>query len=430
MKKKFFRFLSLTIITSLFINSFVIVDGMFIGSKLGDIGLSAINLSWPITAFLQSIGVALGISAGIYISRLKGLGNVDEANKAKSGILILILITSIVLEVIFLLLAKPLLILFGAKNDTLKYSLDYIRIILLGAPFELLGMSLPQMLKNSDKIKTATLAAIIEIIINFILDYIFIIILDFNLWGAALASVISLVVATIICLVFYFKELEKPEINKKIIKNLYLASVSPFILNYSYAFILIITNYLCVKFGGDEAVAAYTLLSYLLYIISATAQASGDAIQPLFSYNSANKNHNVNHQMLNGCLLSSFVICGIFVSLFYLFNNNLEDLYNLSETARVYYNDGLIYYLIGFLLTALIKPICSYLYSVGDRLRSNLLTILEPLVLTPLFYLILCPGLKLNGLWITYLLAQIGVLIAATIFVIRNIRRESLWTDL
>ena len=134
--------------------------------------------------------------------------------------------------------------------------------------------------------------------------------------------------------------------------------------------------------------------------------------------------------MLNGCLLFSFIICGIFVSLFYLFKTNLEDLYNLSAKARIYYNDGLIYYLIGFLLTALIKPICSYLYSVGDRLRSNLLTILEPLVLTPLFYLILCPGLKLNGLWMTYLFAQIGVLIASTFFIIRNIKKEeSLWME-
>ncbi len=430
MRQKFFKFLSLTIITSLFINSFVIVDGMFIGSKLGDVGLSAINLSWPITAFLQSFGIALGISAGIYISRLKGLGKDLEASNSKSGILILIFLTSVILGLLFFILAKPLLILFGATNETLEYSLDYIRIILLGAPFELLGMSLPQLLKNSDKIRIATIASIVEILINLLLDYIFIIVYDFNLWGAALASIISLAFATIICFIFYFKELNKPILNKKLIKNLYLASISPFILNYSYAFILIITNYLCIKYGGDEAVAAYTLLSYLLYIIAATAQASGDAIQPLFSYNSTNGNHKINHQMLNGCILFSFILCGLFVALFYLFKTNLEDLYNLSYQARIYYNDGLIYYLIGFLLTALIKPICSYLYSVGDRLRSNLLTILEPLILTPLFYLILCPFLKLDGLWMTYLFAQIGVLIGAVFFIIRNIRRERLWTDL
>lgn len=430
MKKKFFKFLSLTIITSLFINSFVIIDGMFIGSKLGDVGLSAINLSWPITALFQAFGMALGISAGIYISRLKGLERYDDANNAKSGVLILILITSIIIGIIFFFLSKPLLILFGAANDSLNYGYDYLKIILIGAPFEFLGVSLPQLLKNSDKIKVATIASIVEILINLLLDYIFIIVYDFNLWGAALASIISLAVATFICLIFYFKELKKPIINKTLIKNLYLASVSPFILNYSYAFILIITNYLCVKFGGDEAVAAYTLLSYLLYIIAATAQAAGDAIQPLFSYNSTNGNHKINHQMLNGSILFSFILCGLFVSLFYIFKTNLEDLYNLSYQARIYYNDGLIYYLIGFLLTALIKPICSYLYSVGDRLRSNLLTILEPLILTPLFYLILCPFLKLNGLWMTYLFAQIGVLIGATFFIIRNVRREKLWTDL
>ncbi len=425
MRKKYFKFLALSIITSLFINSFVIIDGMFIGTKLGDVGLSAINIAWPLTAIYQSLGLALGISAGIYISRLKGMGRLDEANKAKSGIIILILITSIVLGLVMFLLERPLLTLFGAKEQTLEYGLDYLNIIILGAPFELLGTSMPQLLKNSDKIKIATSASIAEILINLVLDYLFVIVLGFNLWGAALASIISLIVATIICFVGYFKELGKPFINKLIVKNLYLASISPFILNYSYAFILIITNYLCVKFGGDEAVASYTLLSYMLYIIMATGQASGDAIQPLFSFNSAKGDHRLNHKMITGCVLISFIICSIFTLFFFIFRINLADLYNLSDQARIYYNNGLIYYLIGFIITALTKPICSYLYSVGDRLRSNLLTILEPLVLTPLFYLILCPGLKLDGVWMTYLFAQIGVLIASIIFMFLNVRREA-----
>lgn len=430
MKKKYFKFLSLTIITSLFINSFVIVDGMFIGSKLGDVGLSAINLSWPITAFMQAVGISLGISAGIYISRLKGLGEEEKANESKSFIILMILATSIILGLILFLLAKPLLYLFGARDEALQYSLDYIRVILLGAPVELLGVAMPQLLKNSDKIKLATLASIINIIVNFILDYIFIIVLDYNLWGAALASVISLLVATILCLIFYFKELKKPIFKKEVVKNLFLAAISPFVLNYSYAFILIITNYLCVKFGGNEAVAAYTLLSYLLYIVAATAQASGDAIQPLFSYNSTKKAHQLNHKMLLGCLGISFMLCGLFTILFYVFRTNLEDLYNLSDVARVFYANGLIFYLIGFVLQSISKPICSYLYSVGDRLRSNLLTILEPLILTPIFYLALCPFIKLDGIWMTYLYAQIGVLAAAAIFIIRNIRREEAWMDL
>ena len=428
MRKKYFRFLALTIITSIFINSYVIIDGMFIGTKLGDIGLSAINIAWPITALFQSFGIALGISAGIYISRLKGLNRIDEANKAKSGILILILITSIIFGLLFYLLSKPLLILFGAEGQTLEYGLDYLNLIILGVPFEFLGMSMPQLLKNSDKIRIATLASIIEIIINGILDYFFIIKLDYNLWGAALASIIALFGATLICFIFYFKELEKPFINKNLIKNLYLSSISPFVLNYSYAFILIVTNYLCVKFGGNEAVAAYTLLSYLLYIITATAQASGDAVQPLFSYNSAAKNHLYNHSMITGCLIISFIVCGSFSLLFYIFKDNLAHLYNLSDNAKILYNKALKLYLIGFIIASLIKPICSYLYSVGDRLRSNILTILEPLVLTPILYLILCPALKLNGVWMTFLIAQIIVFIFAVFFIIRNIRRENLWT--
>ncbi len=425
MKKKYFKFLTLSIITSILINSFVIVDGMFIGTKLGDVGLSAINIAWPLTAIFQSLGLALGISAGIYISKLKGMGRYDEANKVKSGFLVLILITSIILGLLIFILEKPLLKLFGAEEEALNYGIDYLNIIILGAPFELLGTSMPQLLKNSDKIKIATTASIVEILINLFLDYLFVIFLGYALWGAALASIISLIAAVIICFIGYFKELGKPIINKILIKNLYVSSISPFILSYSYAFILIITNYLCVKYGGNEAVAAYTLLSYMLYIIMATGQAAGDGVQPLFSFNSAKGDFKLNHKMLLGCVGISFVICSIFTLLFFIFKNPLSDLYNLSEQAKIYFNNGLIFYLFGFLIASLTKPICSYLYSVGDIIRSNLLTILEPLILTPLFYLILCPFIKLDGVWMTYLFAQIGVLIASIIFMIINVRRES-----
>lgn len=420
MNKKFIKYISVSILTSILINSYVIVDGMFIGQMIGDIGLSAINIAWPITAILQSFGIAFGISGGIYITR-----NKKSSKGSKSAILIMILLFSIAIASILFLLEKPLLALFGASGDTLNLSVEYLNIILIGAPFQLLGLALPQLLKNSNKIKIATCSSIVSIVVNFILDYVFIISLNMSLFGAALASSISLVASFIFSMIFYFKELGKPKFSKVLAKEFFLGSSAPFILNYSYAFILILTNYLCIRYGGNEAVAAYTLLSYILYIINATAQAAGDGVQPLFSENSVKLyKTKENHRMLGFCFLTSIILISILNILFYNFRNELKSLYNLSEQAGEYFDDAIRFYLIGFIAVSITKVACSYLYSVNDKLKANILTIIEPLVLTPLMFVILCPTLELEGLWISFALVQYILLFIASQLLYHGYKKE------
>lgn len=420
MNKKFIKYISLSILTSLLINSYVIVDGMFIGQMIGDIGLSAINIAWPITAILQSFGIAFGISGGIYISR-----NKKSVKGIKSAILLMIILFSIVVASILFISAKPLLNLFGASGDTLNLSMEYLNIILFGAPFQLLGLALPQLLKNSNKIKIATVSSIVSILVNFILDYVFIIVLDMSLFGAALASTIGLIASFIFGMIFYFKELGKPIFSKRLIKEFFLGASAPFVLNYSYAFILILTNYLCVKYGGNEAVAAYTLLSYILYIINATAQAAGDGVQPLFSENSVKAyKAKENHRMLGFCILTSIILVSILNVLFYHFNDELKGLYNLSNTARSYFDDAIKYYLIGFLAISITKVSCSYLYSINDKMKANILTVIEPIVLTPLIFAILCPRLELKGLWIGFTIIQYILLFIAVQLLYYGYKKE------
>ena len=420
MNKKFIKYISVSVITSILINSYVIVDGMFIGQMIGDIGLSAINIAWPITAILQSFGIAFGISGGIYVTR-----NKKANNGAKSAILITVLLFSIAIASLLFLLEKPLLTLFGASGDTLNLSLEYLNIILIGAPFQLLGLALPQLLKNSNKIKIATCSSIVSIVVNFILDYVFIIALNMSLFGAALGSSIAMMASFIFSIIFYFKELGKPKFSKRLIKEFFLGASAPFILNYSYAFILILTNYLCVKYGGNEAVAAYTLLSYILYIVNATAQACGDGVQPLFSENSVKAyKAKDNNKMLLFSMLTSVILISILNMIFYVFKDELRALYNLSEMASNYFNDAIRFYLIGFIAISITKVACSYLYSINDKIKANILTIIEPIVLTPIMFLILCPSLELEGLWISFTIIQYILLFIALQLLYHSYKKE------
>ncbi|MBQ9124953.1 MAG: MATE family efflux transporter [Acholeplasmatales bacterium] len=423
MNKSFIRYLIPSVIASLFLSTYCLIDGIFIGQKIGDLGLSAINLAWPITSFLQSIGIGLGLSAGIYISRLYGKKEEEKANKVKLTAIIIITITALLLSLIFFIFSKDLLKLFGAKNDTLEYAYDYLKIILFGSIFQMLGCGIAPLLKNSGKVKIAMVGSISSIVINIFLDYIFIYELNMGLEGAALASVIGLASAVLICIIPYSKEFKGIIINKEVFKEIFLGMLAPFILNYSCSIIIIITNLKCLEYGGDEAVAAYTLLSYLLSIIASATTGVGDAIQPLFSYNHSSKNFNENKIMLKKCILISTILSALIVLIFYLFDNQLSDLYNLSTTASKYYNEGLLYYLIGFILLSNIRVLSSYLYSINEKVYANIITLIEPILLTPLMYIILS-FMKLNGIWLSYTIIQLILIILAYSLTILSKRKE------
>lgn len=412
--KKFASYLIPSLIASVLMSMYAIVDGIFIGQKIGDSGLAAINITWPITSFLQSIGTAMGLAGGIVIQNLLGKKEVEHANKIKSTILIMVVILGIFFGLFFYSIRNPLLKCLGATEESFFYAQSYLTIILIGSIFQMLAMALTPLLKNSSKVKLAACASLSAVFTNLILDYVFIFVANMDLAGAALASVLGQVVSSIICLLGYFKELKKPIFLKKDIIELFKTSLAPFVLAYSFSIAIIITNLVCSYFGGDEAIAAYTLLSYLSYIIIALACAVGDSIQPLFSYNQAVGDYKGNKRMLKYCLAISFVICTLCAALMLLFQNQLGQLYNLSDLSMKYYKDGLLYYSIGAICVSFIKVASSHLYAINSKIYANLLVMIEPFVLIPLSLLIFCFPFHLYGVWVSYLFTQ-GVLIVLAI---------------
>lgn len=415
--KKFASYLIPSLLASVLMSMYAIVDGIFIGQKIGDSGLAAINITWPITSFLQSIGTAMGLAGGIVIQNLLGKKEGEHASHLKSTILILVISLGILFGLVFYAVRDPLIDVLGATEESFSYARSYLTIILMGSVFQMLAMTLTPLLKNSGKVKLAALASLSAVFTNLILDYVFIFLVNMDLAGAALASVLAQVISCIICLIAYFKELKKPFFLKKDIIELFKTSLAPFILAYSISIAIIITNLVCSHYGGDEAVAAYTLLSYLSYIIIALACAVGDSIQPLFSYNHVVKDYRSNRRMLRCCLGISVIICGVCAILMIIFQKQLGELYNLSDISTKYYKDGLLYYSIGALFVSFIKVTSSYLYAINSKIYANILVMIEPFFLIPIGLLIFCIPMQLYGVWVSYLFTQVILFCLAAILV-------------
>lgn len=416
--KKFSSYLIPSVIASVLISMYAIIDGIFIGQAVGDVGLAAINVAWPITAILQSIGQALGLAGGICIQTHLGKGEKEKAEKLKLTTILMVICVGIIFGSILYIIKEPLIKILGSTSESYQPAVDYIKIILMGSVFQMLGCSMIPLLKNSGKIKTAVAASLSAVVVNLLLDYLLILVIPLGLVGAAIGSVLAQVVSATICMIAYYKELKGVDFSLNNIKNILTTSLAPLILAYSYSLVIIFTNISCNKYGGDEALAAYTLLSYICYIYISSTCAVGDSIQPLFSFNEAKGDFAENKKMLSKCLIISSSICVSYGILLLLLRKSLGHLYNLSDLATSYYLDGLIYYIIGGLLLGVIKVISSYLYATNKKLRANLLIFLDPFILTPVGLLVFTLIFKLYGVWVTYLFVQAVLIITAVVLLI------------
>ncbi len=421
--KSYKSYLIPSLIATLFLSTYVILDGFFIGYKLSDLGLSAINIGWPVIAIIHTLGIALGISSGIYISRNNALGRKDLANKAKLTAFLIALALAIIFSILIYILKKPLLYAFGADDIVYPYAEEYLTYyIIYGGIVFVLGPLLIQLLKNSGKSKIAMISSIVSVLLNLILDYIFIIKLDMGLKGAAFASVIGQASSFLISFIFYFKEFNGISFNKRFIKELFIASIAPYVLYFSYDIILIITNRVAGYYNGNEAIATYALLTYVLYIINAISQGIGDGIQPLFSYYSAkNDKSRLRHDLYKSIIIALIINVSI-VILFLIFKNEIATLYNLSDTGKNIFMYASIFYAISFILITVSKILSSYFYSTNNIIFANIIVISEPLIFTPICYL-LCIPFGFNALWWSYLIIQGLVLILSIVLYLKSERK-------
>ncbi len=421
--KSYKSYLIPSLIATLFLSTYVILDGFFIGYKLSDLGLSAINIGWPVIAIIHTLGIALGISSGIYISRNNALGRKDLANKAKLTAFLIALALAIIFSILIYILKKPLLYAFGADDIVYPYAEEYLTYyIIYGGIVFVLGPLLIQLLKNSGKSKIAMISSIVSVLLNLILDYIFIIKLDMGLKGAAFASVIGQASSFLISFIFYFKEFSGISFNKRFIKELFIASIAPYVLYFSYDIILIITNRVAGYYNGNEAIATYALLTYVLYIINAISQGIGDGIQPLFSYYSAkNDKSRLRHDLYKSIIIALIINVSI-VILFLIFKNEIATLYNLSDTGKNIFMYASIFYAISFILITVSKILSSYFYSTNNIIFANIIVISEPLIFTPICYL-LCIPFGFNALWWSYLIIQGLVLILSIVLYLKSERK-------
>lgn len=243
-----------------------VVDGLFIGRAVGDEGLAAVNLAWPVPAVITALGIGIGIGGSVLYSRHLGRKEEEEASAVFYVTITSLLVFGILTGMILCVIGRPLLQILGAGGVVYSHAWKYVQVISAGAVFQVLGAGLIPILRNRHRAYEAMVAMSAGMLTNIILNYILMFQVKIGVQGAAIGTVAAqFVVVGIAISCLYRKENVELHLhlNGKTLLDIVKTGVPGFGLSIAPSVVLIFTNYRCAGFGGDTAVACYAVISYM-----------------------------------------------------------------------------------------------------------------------------------------------------------------------
>ena len=379
------------------------VDSIFIGQGVGALAIAGLAITFPFMNLSAAFGAAIGVGSCTFISMKLGQRDYAIANKILGNCMMLNIVVGLCFGGICLLFLDPILSFFGASDNTLPYARDYMQIILCGNVFTHLYFGLNAVLRSASKPRHAMYATIFTVVVNTILDPIFIYGLDLGIRGAAFATVLSQFLALswqwrlfsnkneLLHFDYSLFRLDKP-----IVKNIIGIGISPFAMNACSCIVVIFVNTCLMKHGGDLAVGAYGIANRIGFVFVIVAMGVNQGMQPIAGYNYGAQNYDRLRKVVKLAISCATVVCtvGFLVAMFAahpcarLFTKD-ESLINLASTAiRMMM---MMFPIVGFQIV-----VTSFFQSIGKAKVSMFLSLSRQL-------LFLVPALaifsEIWGLW-------------------------------
>ena len=414
----FFQYVIPSVLSFALSGVYAIVDGFFIGNSIGDLGLSAINIAYPIVAAIQALGTGIGMGGAIYYSIYRAEKKEEQAKEFIAGALWVLIISSVFLTISVLILNGTLLELLGANGRLLALGKEYIAVIALGASMQVIGTGLVPFIRNHGGSFYAMVSMIAGFVTNIILDYLFVWVLKQGVSGAAWATVIGQGITMLIVLAFLLRKkqftLNIPFFKfGKVSASILKIGIAPFGLTMSPNISLIIINRFSVVYGGELAVATYACIAYAICIVYLILQGVGDGSQPLLSQYYGERNFDKlksTRTLAYGFALFLSVIGCIIM---FLTRESLGVLFGASKEVNTEIAKIMPVFLVSVPFVAVLRIATASFYATEKSMFSYVLTFIEPLFMLVLM-LILPPlfGGQIMIWWSTVLARILSALLA------------------
>lgn len=391
--------LALPTVTAQLINMlYNIVDRIFIGhiEEIGDLALTGVGVCMPIIMIVSAFAALVSSGGAPRASIAMGEKNTESAEKILGNCFSLQIVISVILTAVLLIFNRPLLLAFGASENTIEYACDYMNIYALGTIFVQLTLGMNAFVTAQGYSKIAMLSVVIGAATNIALDPLLIYVFGMGVKGAALATVISQSLSTAWVLFFLFSKKAmirlkagNMKISAKIILPCLGLGLATFMMQASESVISVCFNSSLLDYGGDIAVGAMTILSSVMQFAMLPMNGIAQGAQPILSYNFGAKNAARVKKTYRLLLISCLTYSVLLWSVIMIFPRLFPSIFT-PDAALIDFTAGVIRIYFGGLIIFGAQIACQMTFvSLGKALSSVTVAVVRKFVLLlPLIYIV------------------------------------------
>ncbi len=372
------RFAFPAILANLVGSLYNIADQIFIGQKLGTIGNAATNIAFPLVLLMMMFSVMIGSGGSSRFSLCQGAGETKLAGKIVGNSLTALVLSGIGLMAVTLLFLHPLMLLFGAKGETLAYALDYTKIIAFGMPFQVFGAGASMLIRADGSPKYAMASTLTGAILNVLLDPIFIFGMDMGMAGAALATIIGQIVSALITL-FYFRTFQSAPLERdaflphfSYLKEICILGLPAGFMQIAVMAVQIVMNNTLGYYGEqsiygrDVPLAVSGVVTKINSIFTAAIMGICQSCQPIFGYNYGAKNYSRVREAFRTTAVIATAVSTVSFILFQAFPHPILELFQPGNELYLSFGSGYLHIFMGAIfVNGITILIANFLPSIG-----------------------------------------------------------------
>lgn len=406
------------------------MDSIFIGQGVGALAIAGLAVTFPFINLAAAFGSLVGVGASTLVSVKMGQKDLKSAEAVLGNVLVMNTVIGLTFMTLSLLFLDPILMFFGASEDTLPYARDYMRVILFGNLITHIYMGLNDVMRASGYPQRAMCATLFGVLINAIFNALFIFVLKLGIMGAALGTICAQFLA--LCGVLYHFSRKSSYIRfqrgifrlkRKLVGSMIAIGLSPFFINICACLVVMLVNNGLRNHGGDLYIGAYGIVNRVAFLFVMIVMGFNQGMQPILGYNyGARQSHRV-EQVVRDTLLCAvsvttfgFLVCQLFPRGIISWFTVDEHLIDLSE-------HGMRRIMAFFPLVGLQMVSVSFFQSIGMASKAIFLSLTRQLIFLLPCLLLLPPYYGTDGVWCSFPIADGMAVLVSAVLLFRQLRK-------
>lgn len=405
------------------------VDGVFVGQLIGQTAFAALNLAMPFVIINFSLADLIGVGSAVPISVFLGKKQDQEANNIFTCSCLMIIGSGLLIGLILYAAAPLLMQLMGAQGEFAELAVQYLRVYALCSPVTTIIFAADNYLRICGYIRTSMFLNIFMSVLSAVLEFLFLGVFRWGIWGAALATCSGMFISALIALIPFFRgkaqlRFCRPRFNGKMVRQIISCGSPNFLNNIAGRITSILMNAILVRLGGETAVSVYGILMFADGFIQPLLYGMCDSLQPAVGYNWGAQKYSRVRAIEKCCFVASGIVSVLAVFVIAFLPEQITILFmpDAGEAGLHMSVWALQLFSLTYITRWLSFATQSYMLAIEKPLPASIISVSTALVFPVILIGVLWP-LGLTGIWLNF--AGTSLLAAVlSLIILKKVRPE------